>query len=87
MGLPSELLPAPWLWGSYCLYLPVLWLAVVHAPWGRLRAPAGLHVFLGACVALIALWHLNAGIQAGLNFHLLGATAMTLMFGWRLAVV
>jgi uncharacterized membrane protein len=45
-----------------------------------LKSPANLNVFLGATVALLGLWLINAGIRPGLNFHLLGATALTLMF-------
>ncbi len=86
MGFPSELLPAAWLWAGHILCLPVLLLATLPAPWQRLREPETSHVFLGTCVALIALWHLRAGIEPGLQFHLLGATTMTLMFGWRLAI-
>jgi uncharacterized membrane protein len=33
------------------------------------------------------LWMIKAGISPGLNFHILGATLLTLMFGWPLAVV
>jgi uncharacterized membrane protein len=87
MGFPSDLLPTPWLGGGHLVYLPLLLLAARSAPWERLRSTQGLNVFLGTCVALIALWHLNAGIQPGLHFHLLGVTALTLMFGWSLAVL
>jgi uncharacterized membrane protein len=38
-------------------------------------------------VALILLWHLQAGVKPGLSLHLLGATVFTLCFGWALAFV
>jgi uncharacterized membrane protein len=46
-----------------------------------------LNVCLGAVVALLVLWHMDVQVQSGLSFHLLGVTAITLMFGWSLAVI
>lgn len=86
MNFPEGLLPAPWLWLGYALYLPLLGYAAWHAPWARLREGAALHLYLGTCVALMLLWTLRAGVAPGLNFHVLGATFLTLMFGWRLAL-
>lgn len=48
---------------------------------------ANLNVFLGACVAVLGLWRIKAGVEPGLNFHLLGATALTLMFRPLFAMV
>lgn len=52
-----------------------------------LLEPANLNIFLGACVAVLGLWRIKAGIEPGLNFHLLGATVLTLMVRPRLAMV
>jgi uncharacterized membrane protein len=38
-------------------------------------------------VALILVWSADAGVTPGLSFHFLGATVLTLMFGWRLALL
>jgi uncharacterized membrane protein len=57
------------------------------APWRKLRDPEQLHVFLGTTVVLLVIWHMEAQVQPGLSFHLLGVTAITLMFGWSLAVI
>jgi len=52
--------------------------------WRRLAEPARLNLFLGATVALLALWQIRTGVKPGLAFHLYGISAMTLMFGfWR----
>lgn len=48
--------------------------------WRMLADPANLNVFLGACVTVLGFWLIKAGIKPGLNFHLLGATMLTLMF-------
>ena len=87
MDLPAGLLPQPWNWLGYVLFLAALGAALMRAPWERLRRTEILNVFLGTCVGLSVLWSLRAGISPGLNFHLLGVTLLTLMFGWPLAVV
>ena len=61
--------------------------ALRMAPWGRFRDAEQLHVFLGTVVALLLLWHMQANLQPGLSYHLLGLTAVNLMFGWSLAVI
>lgn len=68
------------------------WLGVLALLWGfwrsgelsRLREPSRLNLFLGVAVALMVLWQIRTGVKPGLIFHLLGASAATLMFGfWR----
>jgi uncharacterized membrane protein len=86
MNLPDELLPAGWLWAGHLLFALVLGYAVRFAPWRRLRKTSRLHLFLGTVVALMVLWNIKTGILPGLNFHMLGATAFTLMFGPELAI-
>jgi uncharacterized membrane protein len=52
--------------------------------WKRLLDPARSNLFLGVSVALLALWQIRAGIRPGLEFHLFGVSAASLMFGpWR----
>lgn len=86
MNLPDGLIPSPWLWLGHALYVPILAYALWRAPWPRLKDNASLHLYLGTCVALLVLWTLRAGVSPGLTLHLLGATFLTLMFGWRLAL-
>lgn len=69
------------------LYGLALVTALRLAPWRKLLDAQLSHVFLGTVVALMLLWHLRADVQPGLSFHLLGLTAVTLMFGWSLAVI
>lgn len=75
------------LWTANLLFALALVSALRMAPWRRFRDTEQIHVFLGATVILILLWHLEAKVQPGLSFHLLGVTAITLMFGWSLAVI
>ncbi|PWB53959.1 MAG: hypothetical protein C3F18_07045, partial [Nitrosomonadales bacterium] len=87
MNFPDGLLPPSWQWLAHLLFVAVLGGAVYRAPWRRLRDNDQLHLFLGLCVALMLLWSIKTGIKPGLNFHLLGATVFTLMFGPWLAIV
>lgn len=87
MNLPDGLISPPGLWLGYALYFPILAHALWRAPWSRLRENESLHLYLGACVALLVLWTLRADVSPGLTLHLLGATFLTLMFGWRLALL
>lgn len=59
--------------------------ALRRAPWGYVREHT--HVYLGAIAFASLIWILRAGIGDRLNFHFLGITVMTLMFGWRLALI
>jgi len=87
MNLPSSLFPDTLLWVADLVYLLLLGYAVYRAPWKRFKDKDTLNVFLGSCVLLLVIWSLKAGIKPGLNFHLLGATLFTLMFGWEFALM
>jgi uncharacterized membrane protein len=75
------------LWALNILFGLSLLTALRLAPWRKFRDSEQVHVFLGATVVLLLLWHMEAQVQPGLSFHLLGVTAITLMFGWSLAVI
>ncbi len=87
MELDSAMFPTSIWLGALIVYASLLLLAIRHAPWRRLGDSDQLHVFLGSCAFLIMLWLLRTEMQAGLVFHLLAVTSLTLMFGWSLAVV
>jgi uncharacterized membrane protein len=87
MTIDGSLFPPALLW----VFIPIFALSLVLAfrltPWRKFRNLEQLNVFLGALVALLVLWHMDAQVHPGLSFHLLGVTAITLMFGWSLAVI
>jgi uncharacterized membrane protein len=57
---------------------------LMSGDWRQLTEPSRLNLFLGATVAVLALWQIRTGVKPGLAFHLYGIAAMTLMFGfWR----
>lgn len=87
MDFPLTVFPVSWLVGADIAWLVLLVGALWKAPLHRLRENQFSHVFLGSCVALLVLWVTRVGVLPALNFHLLGVTALTLMFGWRLALL
>jgi uncharacterized membrane protein len=87
VNLPDGLLGGGWILLSWLLFVGVALVAVRRAPWRVLADSARLNAFLATIVALIVLWHLQAGVRPGLSLHLLGATVFTLCFGWALAFI
>jgi uncharacterized membrane protein len=87
VNLPDGLLGSGWLLLSWMVFVGVALLALRRAPWPVLADGARLNAFLATIVALIVLWHLQAGVKPGLSLHLLGATVFTLCFGWALAFI
>jgi uncharacterized membrane protein len=69
------------------LYLCFLGIALFQAPWRRLLQARLTHVFFGATLVLMLLWQMDTQVQPGLNYHLLGLTAVTLIFGWSFAII
>ncbi len=80
MDLISANLPHSLLWGVWVPALLLGLLVALRAGWGMLRDAGNLNIFLAATVAVLGLWLIKTGIKPGLSFHLLGATALTLMF-------
>ena len=52
-----------------------------------LAQPLYQHLCLGGAIALVPLWVLRAGLHEGLEVHFLGLTSLTLLLGWRLALL
>lgn len=80
MNLVSSNIPVHWLWTLWLAVAALGWLMWRRAPWRMLTDPRNLNVFLAATVAVLGLWLIKTGVKPGLNFHLLGATVLTLMF-------
>ena len=84
MNLTIALVPTTWAFIANGLLLLLLFLIYYTFPrhWFR----QFYNVFLGTCVALMVLWAMKAGIREGMEYHFLGATLLTVMFGWQLAI-
>jgi uncharacterized membrane protein len=74
-------------WVAIVLWAGCLWLALKGAPWHALRSNKLEPVWVCAAGIVAMLWVMGAGVHPGLELHLLGVTALTLMFGWQLALV
>ena len=85
MNLTVALVPEVWALIADFLLLPILFLIYYTFPRGWFSQ--FYNIFLAACVALMLLWAMKAGIRAGMQYHFLGATLLTLMFGWQLAIL
>ena len=87
MDIPAGLLNDTVLWLSALLLGMVLLMGIATAPWHKFKQSDNRHVFFGAVVLLMIIWSLRAGITPGQNFHLLGVTALCLMFDWQFALM
>jgi uncharacterized membrane protein len=87
MNLPAGLFGDAWAYGAFLVLAGVLLWCLRTAPWARLADGRQSNVWLGTIVVLTLMWSMNAGIKPGLNMHLLGVTAFTLMFGRQLAIL
>lgn len=79
LALPGILLIAGWVGLAW-----FAWRWLMSGDWRRLAEPTKLNLFLGATVAILALWQIKTGVKPGLSFHLYGIAVLTMMFGyWR----
>ncbi len=87
MNYSDDIINTFWIFLGYLVYIPVLLLAIRRAPWWHARLNTDFNVFLGMTVATLFFWSVKAGFAEGLSLHLVGATMLTLMFGWAFAVI
>jgi uncharacterized membrane protein len=87
MDIPADLLPVSSLWIAALVYATLLLIAGLTAPWDKLLDKEGSNIYFGAVAFIAVVWILRAGIEPGHNYHLLGATALCLMFGWQFALL
>lgn len=87
MTFPPEAVPAAWQWFFHAAFALLLVQAVRHAPWDYLRNREDSNILIASAVVLWLAWQLRTDIPGieGLEFHLLMATTVTLMFGWGFA--
>lgn len=55
--------------------------------WDEVFVPGRAQHFLLATLVLLAIWSMRAEAIDGLPMHFLGVVAVTLIFGWRLAIL
>ncbi len=86
MDLSSAHLADVWI-HAHWIYWPILGWALVRAPWSIILQQDSSNILFAACAALFILWQLKVNVADGLALHLLGATALTLMFRWQVAIL
>jgi uncharacterized membrane protein len=72
-------------WIGWIAWVPLAVWCMKKAPWKSLAIENRIHFWLGSIVVLILLWSIKAGIQPGLDLHLLGVNLLVLAFGPELA--
>ncbi len=88
MNIPFGVLNDAFFWLTWLLTVPLLLLSLWRAPWHKvLNDWTAQAVFAGAVLIVLGLWSVKASIGPGLSFHFLGATLLTLMFGWQFAFI
>jgi len=72
--------------GTIGLAVLMVWMLRSMA-WDEVFVPGRVQHFLLATVVLVVIWSLRAEAVDGLAMHFLGVVAVTLVFGWRLAIL
>ncbi len=87
MNFPAHLFPGVWSVAALVPVLAALGWALRTAPWGRLAGSPQRHVWPATIIVLVLLWSMKAGIEPGLDVHMLGAMVLVLAFGPQLALI
>lgn len=88
MDIPQGLLPIPWLMAGAMVYAALVVWAGMGIEWRRLKQQTHRqHVLLAASMAVMVLWLAGNASTSTINGHLLGMTTLTLMVGWRPAMI
>ena len=86
MDLSSTHLADVWILAHW-IYWPILIWALIRAPWSIIRQQDSSNILFATCAALFLVWNLKVNVADGLALHLLGATVLTLMFRWQVAIL
>ncbi len=88
MSIAASLTP---LWIAAVLWIVLLatcGLAMRYADWRAMRLePTRYHLLFGGILFCLVLWLLSVRVIEGLWIHFLGATTLTLILGWRFAII
>ena len=89
MLVDETLIPASLAYGVMIPVVGALLLALRFAPWRALQAKASRqHCFYAAMLLLLGCWILGVRLSgSGITIHMLGITAVVVLFGWSLAVI
>jgi uncharacterized membrane protein len=75
-------------WLTICISIPILLLALRHAPWPQvLASQSRQHALFATILSLAVLWLLQVSVRDTLAFHPLLMTVTAMVFGWSLAIL
>lgn len=81
---PGQLL----FWLTMFIAVPVLAVAIRHAPWQQVMvSQARQHALFATVIGLALLWLLQVSVRDTLGIHPLLMTVTTMVFGWSLATL
>jgi len=73
---------------SFIPAVVIVFYLIYSLNWSAFRAHSGVqNFFIGSIFVASGFWAMHAGVRPGLGFHILAATAMTLLMGWRFALL
>ncbi len=74
---------------SWVVFILVIWWIYSKRQWHDIFPLQSMqqHLVFGSAVALLPIWMLKASITPYLELHFLGLTAVTLLLGWRFALL
>lgn len=87
MSINPDFITDFWLVVGALGYGLIIILAIRSAQWWRLRDQRDLNVLICVILGVLSIWTLKADYVSTLNLHLIGATLLTMMFGWSFAVL
>src|SRR5690625_2444380 len=88
MNISADMFSAPWLATGMVAYGALLSWALAGIDHRRLqRQPHRQHLLLAGSVAVMSLWLARSAVMPGVGVHILGMTSLTLLLGWRQALV
>lgn len=87
MDIADALINSPWALVCQLIFWPVFVWACWSLPREKLDQQSLSKIWPALCVILFFLWQLKATLSPSLSIHLLGATLLTVLFGWQLAVI
>jgi uncharacterized membrane protein len=87
MQLSGELFSADFVMACGITYGVILLTAVRHAPWRKLLDGNNSSLLFGSLALIMLLWSMRVEMMAGVAFHLIAMTLLTLMVGWCFALL
>ena len=87
MSINPDFIPQFWLIICWGLFWAFVLISARFAAWHHLKNSRDLNVLLFAILGVVFVWMMQAGLDTTLTLHLLGTTLLTLMFGWRFAIL